>query len=64
MCIRDSHKGAPPKAPAGQSAWRHRAHFGTRLTRFVAPLGSSAKDPCGTVRMAPPRPCRQLPHTP
>eukprot|EP00959_Pyramimonas_sp_CCMP1952_P132378 2767981-Pyramimonas_sp.AAC.1 len=46
-------EGAPPQAPAAQSAWRRRPtfarpsrpHFGTPPKRFVAPQGAPLKAP-------------------
>ena len=36
---------APPKATVAGSAWRHRTHFGTPVTRFVASYGAPPKAP-------------------
>ena len=56
------HMGSPPNAPvAGFECWRH-ARFGTPLTHFVAPMGSSSQGPNGRVRIVAPR-LFHAPHT-
>ena len=48
-------------APAGASAWRPRANFGTPLTRFVPPR-ELLLWPQRARPQASPRPCRHAPH--